>query len=200
MSSVSGFGDHSPLLVVCAPHTPPGRQADRLRGIQPLTGNDLNVLIQAGGNHWRKIVNLYAKLLHGLTPLEPDWQTCREQRLLQSGSACALVFEQKWIPEPGQLCIVMGQTYGRSLGWLANDQVLAAEHPFAQHPEQAVIVTPYFDYRQLSNARLASLIQFIASEHPHWLTAFLERSHQFSAFKKDPVTDVSVSKLRKTAG
>lgn len=181
MFSLSGLGDRSPLLVVCAPHSPPNIQSDHSRRVQPLTGNHLNQLIQAGGNHWRKIFNLYAKLLHGLTPLEPDWQTCREQRLLQTGSACALVFEQKWIPEPGQLCIVMGQTYGRSLGWLANDQVLPAEHPFAQHPEQAVIVTPYFDYRQLSNARLTSLVQLIAGEHPHWLTAFSKRSHQFSA-------------------
>ena len=152
-----------------------------MRGIQPLTGNDLNVLIQAGGNHWRKIVNLYAKLLHGLTPREPDWQTCRDQRLLQAGSACALVFNHKWVPEPGQLCVVMGQTYGRSLGWLTEDQGLPTEHPFAQHPEHAVIVTPYFDYRSLSNARLASLVHRIADEYPHWLTAFSERSHQSSA-------------------
>ncbi len=181
MSSVSGFGDNSPLLVVFAPHSPPGIQSDRSGDILPLTAKDLHQLVQAGGNHWRKIFNLYAKLLHGLTPLEPDWQSCREHRLLRSGSACALVFEQGWRPEPGQLCVVMGQTYGRSLGWLENDQVLPAEHPFVQHPEQAVIVTPYFDYRQLSNARLASLIQHIADEHSHWLTAFSERSHQFSA-------------------
>ncbi|WP_394170065.1 DUF6942 family protein [Saccharospirillum alexandrii] len=181
MFSLSGLGDRSPLLVVCTPHRPPGIQSDRSKGVLPLVRNQLEQLTQAGGNHWRKIFNLYAKLLHGLTPLEPDWQTCREQRLLQTDSACALVFEQKWIPEPGQLCIVMGQTYGRSLGWMANDQVLPAEHPFVQHPEQAVIVTPYFDYRQLSNARLTSLVQLIAGEHPHWLTAFSKRSHQFSA-------------------
>lgn len=181
MFNSQGLGDASPLLVVCAPHWPPTLQPSQRKQLSPLSGDDLNQLVLAGGNHWRKIFNLYAKLLHGLTPLEPDWQSCRDQRLLQSGSACALVFEQGWRPEPGQLCLVMGQTYGRSLGWLTSDQVLHAEHPFVQHPEQAVIVTPYFDYRQLSNARLTALVQQIADEHPHWLAAFSEQVHQNGA-------------------
>ncbi|MEX1215631.1 hypothetical protein [Saccharospirillum sp.] len=181
MLTATGFGDPSPLLVVCAPHRPPSVELEYSKSISPLSGDDLHQLIQAGGNHWRKIFNLYAKLLHGLLPLEPDWKSCREQRLLRSGAACALVFEQLWTPKPGQLCLVMGQTYGRSLGWLASDQVLPAEHPFVQHPEQTVIVTPYFDYRQLSNARLAILVNQIRSHHPHWLAAFSERTHQYSA-------------------
>ncbi|WP_127556129.1 DUF6942 family protein [Saccharospirillum alexandrii] len=181
MFNATGLGDASPSIVVCAPHRPPSLKPNQPNQLLPLAGDDLHRLVQGSGNHWRKIFNLYAKLLHGLTPREPDWQTCREQRLLQAGSACALVFEHKWVPEPGQLCVVMGQTYGRSLGWLADDQVLPAVHPFVQHPEQAVIVTPYFDYRPLSNARLASLVQLIATAHPHWLAAFSERSHQFSA-------------------
>ncbi len=139
MFSATGLGDASPLLVVCAPHRPPTLEPSQRKQLSPLSGDDLNQLVLAGGNHWRKIFNLYAKLLHGLTPLAPDWQSCRDWRLLRSGSACALVFEQGWRPEPGQLCLVMGQTYGRSLGWLTSDQVLPAEHPFVQHPEQAVI-------------------------------------------------------------
>jgi hypothetical protein len=167
----TGLGDPSPLLVICAPHRPPGYQSSPEQTISPLTDGDLERLIRDGGNHWRKIFTLYAKLLHGLTPLEADWQTCRDRRLLRSGSACALLFEHSCVPEQEQLCLVMGQTFGRAEGWLENDQTLPAEQPFVLHPEHAVIVTPYFDYRQLSNARLASLIQRISDRHPHWLAA-----------------------------
>jgi hypothetical protein len=178
---LTGLGDTSPLLVICAPHFPPGIQPNPAQAISPLTGGELERLIREGGNHWRKVFTLYAKLLHGLTPLEPDWQTCRDQRLLRSGSACALLFEHSCVPEQEQLCLVMGQTFGRTEGWLAGDQTLPAEQPFVQHPEQAVIVTPYFDYRQLSNARLDSLIQLIRDRHPHWLAAFQRIMHHNGA-------------------
>ncbi|WP_051207082.1 DUF6942 family protein [Saccharospirillum impatiens] len=181
MSNLPGLGDRSPLLVVYAPHRPPRCEPDQPEPYSPVTDGELQQLVQAGGNHWRKILNLYAKLLHGLTPLESDWQTCRDQRLLRSGSACALLFEQSHTPEPGQLCLVMGQTFGRTEGWLTSGQTLPAEQPFIQHPKQAVIVTPYFDYRQLSNARLASLVELISDQHSHWLAAFSAQTHQSSA-------------------
>ncbi|MEH6448932.1 MAG: hypothetical protein V7765_09695 [Oleispira sp.] len=126
------------------------------------------------GNHWRKIFNVYAKLIyclaekthHPLLQQHIRWQDYRDQTLLQQGSGTELhlasssissssVITDKWIH------IVMGKSFsegileGTALEWLDKD--------FAVNRPQKIIVCPYFDYRQLSNIKIQSLAELIIS-------------------------------------
>ena len=137
--------------------------------VQALSSGDIHVIGQACGNGWRKVFNLYAKLVFALkdtrlpvAPPHKTWQQYREQTLLQAGSNTGLMFSApSLLPEPNsaKLHIVMGRGYAKSLSlpvgltWL--------DHEFAVAPAQGLIVCPYFDYRQLSNIKLIRLVQLL---------------------------------------
>ena len=158
-----GLGDADARLVVFAPHRPPLEPYLGLNRLQPLNPGELAALVSATGNHWRKIFNLYAKLLHRLEPREASWQDCRDQRLLQAGSGCALLFSAPPLPSNNSWQLVMGKAYAESCGL---DQLndLCRENGFRWSPSRRLILTPYFDYRALSNARLDDLYRLIDSQ------------------------------------
>ncbi|WP_108126275.1 DUF6942 family protein [Saccharospirillum mangrovi] len=158
-----GLGDANAILSVYAPHRPPQAPYDGLDQMHPFAAGELAQLVTATGNHWRKIFNLYAKLLHRLSPREPSWQDCREQRLLQAGSGTALLFSPPHSTPSESWRLVMGKAYAESCGLhlLADLQPL---NGFDWSPSQRLILTPYFDYRALSNARLDNLYRLIDSQ------------------------------------
>ncbi|PTY38608.1 hypothetical protein BGP77_10510 [Saccharospirillum sp. MSK14-1] len=158
-----GLGDSQARLVVFAPHRPPLEAYQQLNGVKPMAPGELAALVEATGNHWRKIVNLYAKLLHQLEPVESRWQDCRDQRLLQAGSGCALLFSPPPLASSDAWQLVMGKAYAEacSLDRLAD---LRTDDGFRWSPSRRLILTPYFDYRALSNARLDDLYRLIDSQ------------------------------------
>jgi hypothetical protein len=133
-----------------------------------LAPGDIATLVTAGGNHWRKILVIYAKLLQQLRPgAEPDtWQACREQHLLQAGSNTALIFT----PLPAAALngstthIISGKSHAEALGLKAELQWLNPH--FAISTSRRIIVSPYFDYRQLPDRQIAGLAELIRP----WLT------------------------------
>lgn len=158
-----GLGDANASLRVYAPHRPPLAPYDQLDHLHALAVGELAPLVTATGNHWRKIFNLYAKLLHLLSPREPSWQDCREQRLLQAGSGTALLFSPPPPINTQGWQLVMGKAYAEALG-LHQLMALQSDHGFDWSPSQRLILTPYFDYRALSNARLNDLYRLIDSQ------------------------------------
>lgn len=162
-NTLVGLGDAEAQLLVFAPHRPPLEPYLSLNHLRPLVPGELAALVSATGNHWRKIFNLYAKLLHQLKPQHRRWQDCRDQRLLQTGSGCALLFSPPPIASSTAWQLVMGKAYAQSC---AVDQLadLRNELGFRWSPSQRLILTPYFDYRALSNARLGDLYQLIDSQ------------------------------------
>lgn len=158
-----GLGDSNARLMVFAPHRPPLEPYLSLDQLQPLVPGELAAMVSATSNHWRKIFNLYAKLVHRLEPQEQNWQDCRDQRLLQAGSGCALLFSAPSLPADNRWQLVMGKAYAESCGLDQLDD-LRTELGFRWSPSRRLILTPYFDYRALSNARLDDLYRLIDNQ------------------------------------
>ena len=139
----------------------------QLSSISPVTTGEINIINQACGNGWRKVFNVYAKLIYALnnthfsySSLAPTWQKYRDSFLLQPNSKTALLFSP---PQPSEntdaLHIICGKTYAKHL--LASGQLMAnfmwLDEEFAIDKTQNFIVCPYFDYRQLSNIKIEKL-------------------------------------------
>jgi hypothetical protein len=87
---------------------------------------------------------------------------CREQRLRQAGSNTALIFTQ--VPalaaqDRSTTHIISGKSHAETLGLEAELQWL--DPHFAISKSRRIIVSPYFDYRQLPDQRIARLAELI---------------------------------------
>jgi hypothetical protein len=134
----------------------------RLRSLKP--GEIAHIACNTS-NHWRKVFNVLAKILfdwyrlQGHTNLPPSWQDYRDLELLQPQAREALLFSPPNFTTSAQaLHIVVGKTYATSLNlpplvWL--------DTHFAINQTHRLVVCPYLDYRQLSNARIFQLIQLL---------------------------------------
>lgn len=154
-----------------------------LKQLTPLVPDEIQAIGQACGNGWRKVFNVYAKLLYELdteyfpnAKLAPSWQEYRDHFLLQAGSHTSLLFSPPIVDEetclqfPSQpiIHIIMGRTYAKRL--IAEGHLTSPmdwlDSEFAINTDHNVIVCPYFDYRQLSNIkiqRLAALMKYLVS-------------------------------------
>jgi hypothetical protein len=130
-----------------------------------LAMGELIHIVKHTSNHWRKVFNVYAKLLFDLHQLQgrkdlPDtWQAYRDLELFQSHSQEALLFSPPQLDQDtSTIHIIAGKTYAAHLHlpplvWL--------DSYFAISKEFRLIVAPYPDYRQLSNERIARLIELM---------------------------------------
>lgn len=170
-ASLQGFGDEAFKVAVYIEKRPPmpaWQQLDHLHAMQPGQINEIN---QACGNGWRKVFNVYSKVLFAL-PSEfydfakraPDWQTFRDEQLLQAHSQTTLLFSPPILNKSKQLHIIAGRTYAKQLinNGLLDCQLTWLDDEFAINKSSKVIVCPYFDYRQLSNIKIARLSQLVA--------------------------------------
>jgi len=175
-----GLGSVSALLNVYIANRPPLERYEKLENFTALGPGEIANIAKETGNHWRKIFNVYAKLIYGLdneiqsdscpkrTPANFDfgahryesWQSYRDAALLQLGSDTALWFsrgldvDQSSVNEK-KVHIVMGRQYAAGLNL---PTMVPLDTDFSVNKEQRVIVTPYFDYRQLSNKKLEFLV------------------------------------------
>ncbi|MCE2570307.1 DUF6942 family protein [Motilimonas eburnea] len=161
---------HMKLAVYIAnrPDTADYQQMTEFRALQK---GDIAAINLACGNGWRKVFNVYAKLVAALGepyqsahPKPATWQDYRDSHLLQRHSKTALLFSAPSFPlAPNVTHLIMGKTYANQLLRQANlfDQLVWVEPYLALLPKQRLIVCPYFDYRQLSNAKLARLVEII---------------------------------------
>ncbi|SEA71429.1 DUF6942 family protein [Alkalimonas amylolytica] len=172
MNSAIGLGDANAQLRVYVAKRPPMQEYASLAGVQPLARGEIDSINQACGNGWRKLFNVYAKLVLALpAALQPlkqastSWQSYRDQHLLQAGSSTALLFSAPQLdPTQNTLHIIAGRTHAKALlagGLIA--QLDWLDHEFAMDKTQHLLVCPYFDYRQLSNDKLARLCNLIAA-------------------------------------
>jgi hypothetical protein len=130
------------------------------------------MIAEQTGNHWRKIFNIYAKLIFELYSMpEKSWQIFRERELLQQNCNQNLLFNlssetilnnitTKNITTKN-ITIIMGKTYATKLGFSECCHWLSPE--FAINIKKRLIICPYFDYRQLSNIKISKLCQLIKS-------------------------------------
>jgi len=186
MMAHAGLGEAQASLRVWMANRPPLALWDEGSEVLALQQGEIAAISSACGNGWRKVFNVYAKLVFALPPSHfrhfkqaeyANWQSYRDQCLLRSGSQTALMFSPfPCNPQPNDLQrglpaisssatifrpihLIMGRTYARSLA--IAERLIWLDHDFALHPEQQVIVCPYFDYRQLSNQKIIRLTELM---------------------------------------
>ncbi len=163
-----GIGDPNAWIYIHCPHRPPLAEYEQRTTLLPAEPQELETLVAHTDNHWRKIINLYAKLMHELNATHAQWQHYRDNQLLQAHSGTALMFS---MPETAQnrLTLVMGQAFATQCG------ISEARFPdlklwqdnFRYSLSHRLILTPYFDYRQLSNKALKELAGLIKTRFHH---------------------------------
>ena len=160
-----GLGDPNYRLAFCVANRPALDHYPALDHMAPLVTGELQHIVANTSNHWRKLFSVYAKFLYALGG-QPDWperwQDYRDHRLLHAGSEVALLFGEPDVTR-NAVHIVAGKTYAAELGlkgltWL--------DSYFAIDLEHRLLVSPYLDYRQLSNEKIAILVSLI---HQHRL-------------------------------
>lgn len=169
-SAEMGFGDSMAAIRVYIANRPAMAEYAYLPTVQPLQRGEIALINSACGNGWRKVFNVYAKLLHALDAKQfafsrqaASWQQFRDQYLLQANSDTALLFSSPEIqPAATRVHIIAGRTYAKTL----LDAGLAAQltwlnNEFAIDKYNRLLVCPYFDYRQLNNEKLLFLAQLI---------------------------------------
>ena len=163
---ISGLGDPSNSLIdVYIANRPPLDEYASIDGVQPMVPSEVYTIAQLTGNHWRKIFNVYAKFIFELWNLEAfqDWQSYRDQQLLQKDSKVRLLFSEPAFDNENTINIIMGKQYAEKLGLseLDNEGMVRLDKDFAIDRKRNLIVCPYFDYRQLSNEKITRLVTMI---------------------------------------
>ncbi|OUS31770.1 hypothetical protein A9Q99_02925 [Gammaproteobacteria bacterium 45_16_T64] len=153
-----GIGAYGCKLAVYIANRPPLESYVSREKLVPATVGELAHIGKEVGNHWRKIINIYGKLGFMLaTEGFSTWQEYRDHFLLTGGAKQALLFNECIASDiEGCLHIVMGKAH--SLKLLGDDELIWVDSDFAISRERRIIVTPYFDYRQLSNMKLEKLV------------------------------------------
>lgn len=162
----SGLGDPSESQInVYIANRPPLDEYDSIDGVIPMKPSEIYSISQLTGNHWRKVFNVYAKFIYELWDIKnyKDWQSYRDERLLQTGSKVRLLFSRPCLDETNKIHIVMGKQYAEKLGLseLTHEGMVRIDKDFAIHKNKCLIVCPYFDYRQLSNEKITRLVKMV---------------------------------------
>ena len=168
MSNVSGLGSKQALIKVYIQNRPPLDNYIQLNHLQSIEPGEIEHINRETGNHWRKIFNCYAKLIFALgATKEKSWQKFRDQELLQRDSNTQLLFSPPTFCEQHATRIICGKTYFLTLtdhldSLLDKKPLVNWIDPyFAINQEANLIVCPYFDYRQLSNQRIQTLVELV---------------------------------------
>ncbi|MCJ8294120.1 MAG: hypothetical protein MJK15_06895 [Colwellia sp.] len=168
-----GFGDSDFNFAVYIENKPNVLEYQSLSTVEPLANGEINVINQACGNGWRKVFNVYAKLLYALdkkyfdfSKQAPKWQDYRDKYLLQLQSKTALLFSAPQLePSKDIVHIICGKGHAKAL--ISNGELNAnlvwLDDEFAIDYQNKLIICPYFDYRQLSNIKIERLADLLRS-------------------------------------
>ena len=162
-----GLGCTGFTIAVYIQNRPNMPEYQQLAGVSSLVSSEIEAINSACGNGWRKVFNVYAKLLYALdqkhfnySTFASSWQSYRDRILLQHNSHTALLFSTPKIDKNNKtLHIICGKTYAKHM--LDSGQLVAnlvwLDNEFAIDKSKNLIVCPYFDYRQLSNIKIEKL-------------------------------------------
>ncbi len=161
-----GFGSDDYQLAFCVANRPNLDDYPKQSQLRPLASGELDYIVRGTSNHWRKLFNVYAKFLfelRGDSCGADSWQHYRDRHLLQDGSSEALLFSppSKTPVHSSRIHIIAGKTHAANLD-LPYALTWVDAH-FAINVQQRVIVSPYLDYRQLSNERITRLVELVRS-------------------------------------
>lgn len=163
------------MIKVYMANRPPLEEYATVELIDNLPQGEIKRIATETGNHWRKIFNVFAKLMYCLAENKKDdllqkyssWQDYRDFSLLQQGShtqlylGCSAGSLALVKSSSSDIYLVMGKTFAESV--LLTDNLVWLDKDFAVDREQRLIVCPYFDYRQLSNLKIEYLVGLIVA-------------------------------------
>ena len=119
-------------------------------------------IIRQTSNHWRKVFSIMAKISFALYETQcATWQEYRDTKLLTEHGFEAISFEPFQQLSDNHLSLICGFTYAETQIDLTQ---LISHHKFEKLKVSEIgklIVTPYFDWRQLNNEMLTSLISIM---------------------------------------
>ncbi|PCK08100.1 MAG: hypothetical protein COA42_10990 [Alteromonadaceae bacterium] len=179
--SISGLGGTHFDIAIYLANRPPIDHYPILNQLQALAPGELSHIVTHTSNHWRKVFNVYSKFLWALreeavfqSESQSSWQCYRDRRLLQHDCREALLFSPPSfsstvlstfaspapsVSSPKVVHIVAGKTYAQTLDLPSDLRWL--DGSFAIAESVSLIVCPYLDYRQLSNARIERLADLV---------------------------------------
>lgn len=163
--SEGGLGKSTSAFRVYIKNRPDYAPFDDCASVIPVEKGTLHEIGLRCGNGWRKVFNVYAKLLYALDyrslkDFHASWQDYRDTALLQKDSDTALLFSEPSRDDSGtSVRIVMGKHYALALD--LPEDVRWLDNEFAIGLQSRLIVCPYFDYRQLSNIKIIRLVELI---------------------------------------
>lgn len=160
-------------IAVYIANKPTMQEYQNISTLLPLAKGEINAIAQACGNGWRKVFNVYAKVLFALDEaifpyqeMSKSWQKYRDDYLLQKGCTARLLFSPPALTSSEKtLHIICGRTYANTLlkeGKLSSNLIWLDEE-FAIDHTSRLVVCPYFDYRQLSNIKIERLAVMLKS-------------------------------------
>jgi|TARA_R110001583_G_scaffold186000_1_gene346507 hypothetical protein len=163
---VVGLGDEKARVRVYMANRPPLSDYLELAECRPMVIGEIARIAQETGNHWRKVFNVYAKLMAEFRgeAMTSTWQVWRDNVLLQQGSDTALLFSA--VPNAassGTIYLWMGKGFASDHGFFAEQGSEWLDAHFAINRRKRWILCPYFDYRQLSNERIQRLAVLMKS-------------------------------------
>ncbi|WP_323814344.1 DUF6942 family protein [Cellvibrio sp. NN19] len=160
-----GFGSTNSSINFYIANRPPIDDYPAMNELRGLAAGELAHIVKHTSNHWRKVFNVYAKLLfdwHSLKQrkdIPASWQEYRDRELFQARSQEVLLFNAPQFENTDfTIHVIAGKTYAANLNL---PPLIWLDTYFAINKEQRLIVAPYPDYRQLSNERIARLIEIM---------------------------------------
>ncbi|HEY0894893.1 MAG TPA: hypothetical protein VGE32_17650 [Cellvibrio sp.] len=164
-NNLIGIGSPDSTINFYIANRPPIDNYPGMNELRSLALGELAHIVKHTSNHWRKAFNVYAKLLfdwyqlHGRKDLPSTWQAYRDLELFQAQSQEALLFSAPQLDKNNnRIHIIAGKTYAAHLDL---PTLIWLDPYFAINQEFRLIVAPYPDYRQLSNERIARLIELM---------------------------------------
>lgn len=161
-----GFGHPKPRWVLHIANRPELDKYQHNIAFALTTGEAADI-IQQTSNHWRKLFSIMAKISFALFETGCDsWQEYRDTKLLTDQGFEMISFET---PDPQQECyysIVAGYTYAKTQLDVESLMPLSACEKLLLAENKPLAVTPYFDWRQLTNEVLAHLIKVMNAKLP----------------------------------
>lgn len=141
MTTIDLLGSPTARLVLYLPHSPQG--AERFA-----CAPTAQAVMAANSNHWRKIITLLAKVS---SPVANDWRGFRDETLFADTALC---FSPHLRSGPCWHWIAGQANLARFAGLEHQARALPEDGAIAVDAKQKLLLSPYPDYRQLSNARV----------------------------------------------
>jgi hypothetical protein len=163
------LGDKRAAMILYLPNRPLMPESDLV---------SVPELIELNGNHWRKILTIFAKI----NAKNGDWKEYRDQQLLKHNECICFgdVLMEDDVEAKGlalknidnsrlniKLHVIAGkESWARvcKIDSPESQGFIAIDHNSKIWMKDNILLTPYFDYRQFSNALIDSLTKYLADE------------------------------------